>query len=144
VTVDLSQESGQVQTVNSHLQLAIYGQIENLIGSSGNDTLLGNSADNSITGGPGDDVIDGGAGNDTYVFADGWGADTLTDPSGNDTLDFSAVTSDVNLVFTIANPALNVTDGTDTVAAQTSQIENLVGGQGNDTFAFAERCPAGW
>ena len=72
VTVDLSQESGQVQTVNSHLQLAIWGQIENLIGSSGNDTLEGNDADNIITGGPGDDVINGGAGNDTYVFADGW------------------------------------------------------------------------
>ena len=46
------------------------------------------------------------------------------------------MTSDVDLAFAIGNPALTVTDGTDTVAAQTSQIENLVGGQGNDTFAF--------
>ena len=52
--------------------------IENLTGSSGNDTLTGNSAANVIRGdlgddvinaGTGNDVIDGGAGSDQAVFA---------------------------------------------------------------------------
>ncbi|MDO5356585.1 MAG: Ig-like domain-containing protein, partial [Conchiformibius sp.] len=61
-----------------------YGtQIENLIGSSYDDTLTGNLADNAIYGGIGADTISGGAGND---WLDG-GADndTLIGGTGNDT-----------------------------------------------------------
>ena len=44
--------------------------IENLIGSTHNDTLTGNDGDNFILGGDGADKIDGGAGIDTTSYAD--------------------------------------------------------------------------
>ncbi|MDO8271980.1 MAG: M12 family metallo-peptidase [Gammaproteobacteria bacterium] len=43
--------------------------IENLKGSSSNDTLTGNDAANVLTGGNGDDMLDGGAGVDTAIFS---------------------------------------------------------------------------
>ncbi|MBX9847878.1 MAG: hypothetical protein K2X64_01190 [Rhodocyclaceae bacterium] len=43
--------------------------IENLIGSSSNDTLVGSTAANTIEGGAGGDTIDGGGGTDTASYA---------------------------------------------------------------------------
>lgn len=61
-----------------------YGtQLENIIGSSHNDTLTGNNADNQIFGGAGIDTINGGLGND-YLDG-GVGADKLSGGAGNDT-----------------------------------------------------------
>jgi Ca2+-binding RTX toxin-like protein len=42
--------------------------IENVIGSSGNDTLIGDSGDNTLIGGNGNDTLTGGAGADKFVF----------------------------------------------------------------------------
>jgi Ca2+-binding RTX toxin-like protein len=42
--------------------------IENLIGSSFNDTLIGNASNNIIEGGAGNDYLDGGAGIDTASY----------------------------------------------------------------------------
>jgi Ca2+-binding RTX toxin-like protein len=67
--------------------------IENIIGSSGNDILAGNATDNTIDGGAGndrllgrfgDDVVRGGDGGDT-VFG-GRGSDTLYGGAGDDAL----------------------------------------------------------
>jgi Ca2+-binding RTX toxin-like protein len=61
--------------------------IENVIGSSGDDTITGNNAANRLDGGAGNDILNGmagndvligGAGNDTFVFAPGFGMDTIT------------------------------------------------------------------
>ena len=134
VTVDLSQESGQVQTVNGNLKLALYGQIENLIGSSGNDHLFGNSAANVITGGPGNDVLSGNGGSDRYVFAGGWGMDTITDLSGTATLDFSAATAPLD--FNLAPSGITVTGGGNSLSTGANVVRNLIGGSGDDTFAF--------
>ncbi len=72
--------------------------IENVVGSSGNDTVLGNSAANVIYGGGGhdkiwgrggDDTIYGGAGNDVLVGdfgGSGAGDDQLYGGAGNDEL----------------------------------------------------------
>ena len=70
-----------------------------LKGGSGDDTLDGGSGHDTITGNGGDDSLIGGAGNDTYVFANAWGTDTITEaPSGGiDTLDFTAVTTDLQI-----------------------------------------------
>ncbi|QDT09622.1 Bifunctional hemolysin/adenylate cyclase precursor [Planctomycetes bacterium K23_9] len=83
-----------------------YDSIENLVGSDFNDTLVGDTAANGIlggfgndgieggagadtldgqdgndrlTGGLGDDWLTGGAGNDRFIFAPGWGHDTVSD-----------------------------------------------------------------
>lgn len=87
--------------------------IENLIGSAHADTLIGSGAANVLNGGAGDDVLDGaggadrliggagadtltgGASADTFVFAAGFGADTIMDfdaspAGGQDLIDISA------------------------------------------------------
>ncbi|HJS37556.1 MAG TPA: calcium-binding protein, partial [Burkholderiales bacterium] len=63
---------------------------DELDGGSGNDVLEGGADDDTLAGGEGDDILDGAEGNDTlagglgadtYVFAPGFGADTLSDSS---------------------------------------------------------------
>jgi beta-lactamase class A len=46
----------------------IRADVENLIGSSSDDTLTGNSLTNTLDGGPGNDSVNGGDGTDTCVF----------------------------------------------------------------------------
>ena len=53
--------------------------IENATGGSAGDTLIGNSADNVLTGGAGSDSLTGGSGDDRFVFASGFGSDTISD-----------------------------------------------------------------
>jgi Ca2+-binding RTX toxin-like protein len=69
--------------------------------SSGNDTLVGsNFADNlrggagadQLTGGLGDDLLTGGKDNDSFVYRDGYGADTVADYLGGiDKFDLTGV-----------------------------------------------------
>ena len=58
--------------------------IENVFGSSDNDTLIGDSNNNVLNGRGGDDILNGGAGADTLIGGDG--NDTLIGGAGNDTL----------------------------------------------------------
>jgi predicted extracellular nuclease len=64
-----------------------------LLGGEGNDTLEAGSGDDRVEGGAGDDILSGGSGHDAFVFAAGFGKDTITDfrPSGSssDLLEFS-------------------------------------------------------
>ncbi len=108
---------------------------DSLTGSSGNDTLTGGSGNDTLTGGAGNDSLAGGTGNDRYVFASGWGTDTVTENSGEgtDSMDFSAVTS--SLTETIG-AGVTVSDGTNTATAS-GNVENVQGGIGNDSFTFA-------
>jgi Ca2+-binding RTX toxin-like protein len=66
-----------------------------ILGLAGNDSLHGGDGNDTISGGTGNDTLTGDAGNDTFVFAPGFGFDTITDfhngAAGNiDLLDFSA------------------------------------------------------
>ncbi len=63
--------------------------IENIIGSSYNDTLTGNTANNTIDGGAGNDTLIGATGNDLYIFRDTFGNDIIRDTSGTDSIDLS-------------------------------------------------------
>jgi len=88
--------------------------IENVIGSQGIDTITGTGTANvldgqggadtinagggadTVIGGAGNDIMNGGADNDTFVFAAGFGADTINgfdaNPTGGqDLLDISAL-----------------------------------------------------
>lgn len=49
-------------------EVAILGNIEDVIGTIFNDTIVGNWADNTIEGGDGADVINGAGGNDTTSY----------------------------------------------------------------------------
>ena len=137
LAVSVSLNTALTQTVNHNLTLTLFGTLENLIGGSLNDTLTGNSSANVITGGPGNDTISGLGGSDRYVFADGWGQDTITDSLGYDTFDFSGVTASLtaDLAPDLAG-GLVITSGTNRASSTLSEIENLIGGSGNDFFIF--------
>jgi Ca2+-binding RTX toxin-like protein len=119
--------------------------IENATGGVAGDTITGDAAANTlrggggsdtITGGGGNDSLDGGAGDDTYEFSDGWGSDLLVEPAGggSDTIRFSAATA--NLTFALGS--ITVSDGAgNALTYGDSDVEQLVGGSGNDRFAFS-------
>jgi Ca2+-binding RTX toxin-like protein len=111
--------------------------LENLTGSSYNDTLIGGTAANLLKGELGHDNLNGGLGNDTLEGSDG--DDTLTGSTGDDSLiggtglDWayyngagSAVT--VNLTITTAQNTGGA--GADTL----NTIEHVLGSNYNDTL----------
>jgi Ca2+-binding RTX toxin-like protein len=84
--------------------------IENLIGSSNNDTLTGDSNNNLLDGGFGDDILNGGIGGiDTVTYA------SLTGGSG---------------MTVVLNSSATGGGGTDTL----QNIDNLIGSQYADTL----------
>ena len=87
--------------------------IENLSGSSFNDTLIGSVQDNVLDGLLGDDTLQGGQGNDI-----------LNGNEGNDTVDFTLATSGVTVDLNIQGAAQN-TWGTDQDTL--ISIENITG-----------------
>ncbi|WP_411892842.1 calcium-binding protein [Yoonia sp. SDW83-1] len=69
---------------------------DTVFGLAGNDTLDGGLGDDTLIGGRGDDLLTGGTGADVFVFVGDDGADTITDfENGIDMLDFSST----NLTF---------------------------------------------
>jgi Ca2+-binding RTX toxin-like protein len=69
--------------------------IDNIDGGTGADNLSGLAGNDTLIGGTGDDSMDGGKGNDTFVFAAGFGDDTIrgfdaNGRRGQDLLDISA------------------------------------------------------
>ena len=63
------------------------GDIENVIGGSGNDKVSGSDGANSLSGGSGNDTLYGGGGNDTFDWDTGTrtGSDIFYGGTGNDT-----------------------------------------------------------
>lgn len=99
--------------------------VENIIGSSFNDTIIGNSKDNMIDGGDGDDFLRGGSGND-YILG-GLGNDTIYGNAGTDSLDGG--------------------DGNDTLIADSDDDQAAVftGGGGTDSLrAESDVIPLDW
>lgn len=105
-----------------------------LLGGSGTDTLTGGAGNDSLDGGAANDALSGGKGNDTYVFADGWGVDTVTEAAGagTDSFDFSAATAGV--VFSKA-ATISAKSGVNSVSG--ANIESAIGGNGNDALVSA-------
>jgi Ca2+-binding RTX toxin-like protein len=61
------------------------------VGTLGDDQLFGSSGNDVLVGGAGNDILDGRGGNDTYIFAPGWGIDTITDPDPTGRLVFQGI-----------------------------------------------------
>jgi Ca2+-binding RTX toxin-like protein len=61
---------------------------ETLDGRGGNDFLFGGNGSDRLIGGTGDDLLSGGNGQDAFVFASGFGHDTITDFAASDRLEF--------------------------------------------------------
>ena len=102
---------------------AVVGDVEKVIGGSGNDVLIGSGSGNTLTGGPGDDSLYGLGGVDTLNGGDG--ADNLIGDAGADKLFGDA--GDDNLDGGAGNDTMRGGDGSDV----------LDGGGGADAY-FAE------
>ncbi|TCR68333.1 Ig-like domain-containing protein [Bosea sp. BK604] len=88
---------------------------DTILAGAGNDVVDAGSGDDRITGGAGDDTLTGGSGHDAFVFAVGFGKDTIADfkttGSSSDVLEFA---SDIFAGFTEAMDAAHQL-GADTV-----------------------------
>ncbi|MEK7415131.1 MAG: calcium-binding protein, partial [Planctomycetota bacterium] len=108
--------------------------IRDIIGGSGNDSLTGDGGNNTITGNGGDDTLSGSGGDDLYIFNAGWGVDTVSDTSGSDTLDFTSISTNLNVII----ESVIVTDGLGNALTHSgNEIESLLLGSGNDTIAIS-------
>ena len=122
--------------------------IENLTGSSFNDTLIGDGSANTLTGGAGNDTLNGGAGTDTAAYASATSAVTVslavsgaqnTGGAGSDTLvGIENLTgSNFNDTLTGDGNANTLTGGAgnDTLTGGAGN-DTLIGGDGQDAFLF--------
>ncbi|MGQ3279573.1 MAG: calcium-binding protein, partial [Shinella sp.] len=113
--------------------------IENLNGSSYNDTLTGNAVNNVLNGGAGADKMAGGAGNDTYVVDNAGDVVTEGSNAGTDAVRSSishTLATNVERLLLTGTAAIN---GTGNSAANnlTGNVGNnvLKGGSGNDMLS---------
>ncbi|MBW8728166.1 MAG: calcium-binding protein [Inquilinus limosus] len=114
VTVNLATGIG----IGGNAQGDSYQNIENVNGSTANDTIIGNAAANALNGWAGKDTLTGGGGADRFVFSSpahsvvGSNADRITDFSHaqGDKIDLSGIDSNTNVVgdqaFTFVGNAL--------------------------------------
>jgi Ca2+-binding RTX toxin-like protein len=115
--------------------------IENLIGSTFDDTLIGNSNANTLTGGLGNNTLTGGGGADTFQWLHGnSGHDVVTDFTlGTDKLDLSqllqgeaatASSLDDYLHFSVTGSGASLLTSIDvkaTIGAPSTQTIDLAG-----------------
>ena len=106
----------------------ILSSIENITGSSYNDTLTALAAGSALNGGAGNDILSGANGND--ILIGGVGTDTINGGAGSDTASYasSTVAVTINLNSTTAQA------GGEAVGDILSGIENIIGSAYNDTL----------
>jgi Ca2+-binding RTX toxin-like protein len=137
---------------NLTLRVSNNTAIENVVGSNYGDIIVGNSRNNRLFGGRGGDILEGGRGNDTleggigndtYYFAgSNLGTDEIIEAAntGTDTLDFSAMSSGVNVNisqfganYAVQSANLNLKLSNDTA------IENVYGTDYEDVIVGNSR-----
>ena len=64
---------------------------DSLAGASGNDAIYGSDGNDTLDGGEGKDTLEGGDDDDVYIFAKGYGKDTVCDYSGANTIRFKGL-----------------------------------------------------
>jgi T1SS-143 domain-containing protein len=128
VLVDLSLGTAVGQGVDS------LSGVENVLGSTQNDTIGGDANNNVLDGNDGNDFLAGAGGADTLTGGNGddtldggAGSDSLVGGAGNDWVTYASVGGAmvVNLGTGVATG-----DGTDSLAT----IENVIGGSGGDSI----------
>lgn len=150
VYIDLSNEIGKHGYYNSYYntwdrQDTLIG-IENVVGTSWNDTILGDSNSNSISGGAGNDTMNGLAGVDTLDYLtrgyNGVVVDLISSKAtgqGTDTIyNFENVKGSNHNDVILGNNGNNVFYGNagDDILNGRKGVDTLVGGKGKDVFVF--------
>jgi RTX calcium-binding nonapeptide repeat (4 copies) len=107
--------------------------VENVTGTSGNDTLIGDGNKNSLAGGDGTDTLRGGDGDDTLTAGAASTGDVLVGGAGEDTFVGAASTQILALDQTVDHITCSG-DRTDTVVA------NLGGDGITDDITNANSC----
>ena len=113
VTVDL--EAGTATGADEDDTIT---NVENVVGSTHDDTLRGDDGANDIDGGLGDDVVEGRG-----------GADALSGGDGTDTLSYASDTTGVSVDL-----GAGTASGGDAAGDTFDGFENLTGGTGNDSL----------
>jgi len=94
---------------------------DRLDGGAGSDILVGGAGNDRLTGGSGDDAMDGGVGNDVFLFAAGFGHDTIagfdSNPAGGQ--DLLDIRSFGFTLATFADPITGVSIGAGPTVADT-------------------------
>lgn len=133
-----------------------YREIENVVGSTKDDTIRGNELNNVLRGDAGNDVLDGvsganeligGAGDDTYVISDGSPQSlTVVGDEGVDTLDLSSdgITVGVTVDLTSRELLLGLTDVSVGYAGDVQPIDIVIGTGHADTLIGDEQANELW
>ena len=90
----------------------------------GDDSVVGNGGDDTLDGGTGNDVLYGGTGSDVYIFARGYGRETVNeydaDAGDSDTIEFESDVAPADVTLWRDSSSLflgiNCTNDTITVA----------------------------
>jgi Ca2+-binding RTX toxin-like protein len=143
VTVDLTLTTVQVSAGDASYD--ILRNIQNLIGSSINDTLTGDANVNILDGAIGDDSLYGGAGNDTLLGSAGndWldggaGADVLNGGVGYDSASYLYSSVGVNINLATGVGTIGDAQGDTYVSIEyvygSSTGNNILVGDANDNY----------
>ena len=109
---------------------------DELYGDDGDDTISGNDGNDTLDGGFGNDILSGGNGEDAYVFAKGYGTDTINEwGSDHSIIKLTDINSDEVTITDQwdSNLVLSVNDSEDSLI-----ISNFKWGQSTYTFEFAD------
>ena len=100
-------------------------------GGGGNDTITGGNRDDTLIDGTGFDSLNGGLGDDLFLATADLSSDTFSGGSGSDTVDFSNF-GDTALTVNLSGATATTNPGTSTVTDFLFNIENVIGGDGDD------------
>ena len=114
---------------------------DTILPGDGNDVVYAGTGNDTLNGGAGDDTLYGGDGDDRFTVNNGFGNDVIDGGAGGesagDTLDLSAVTADLTVDLTNADPETGTaSDGVNSIAF--TEIENITLGAGADTLTLAD------
>lgn len=107
-----------------------------LYGGDGDDTIYGNDGNDILDGGVGNDILNGGNGTDTYIFAKGYGNDTINEwGSDHSIVKLTDINSDeVTITDQWGSNLVVSINGTE----DTLIISNFKWGQATYSFEFAD------
>jgi len=114
---------------------------DTIFGDAGDDTIGGGAGGDVIFGNTGDDVLIGGGDGDTFVFANGWNADIISDfdvNQANEAIDLSAVSAIRNF-GDLSNNHLTTVNGNAVISVGTNTVtvSNVTAAQlTEDDFLF--------